>query len=88
MGCWIDVAHEDGREPEILEMPVQKDFSPGVSCIVQAGCPPKMFAAGRGKEGIHIAEPWAPNGAGGTGLSQSREWEQVLNRLLDRGTRR
>lgn len=27
LGCWVDAAHEGGREPEILEVPVQKDFS-------------------------------------------------------------
>lgn len=50
VGLLIDVAYEGGREPEILKMPVQKDFSSGVGCIVQAGSLMKMFAAGRGKE--------------------------------------
>lgn len=51
MLCWIDIAHEDGRELEILEVPAQMDFLPGVSCVAQAGCPPKVFAAGRAKGG-------------------------------------
>lgn len=51
VGLLIDVAYEGGREPEILKKPVQKDFSCGVSCVVQAGSLLKMFAAGKGKEG-------------------------------------
>lgn len=46
-GLLIDVAYKGGREPEILKMPVQKDFSPGVNCIVQAGSLLKTFAAGK-----------------------------------------
>lgn len=51
VGLLIDVAYKGGGEPEILKMPMQKDFSPGVRCVVQAGSCLKMFAAGRGKEG-------------------------------------
>lgn len=64
LGCCIDGAHEDGREPEILEILVQKDFSLGVSCIVLPGSSPKYLLLSGERMGIPTVELWAPNGRG------------------------